>query len=68
MNTEIDALETGKADMRGHIQTHGIASAALAVATRYADPFDQADTDRLAGIILAAYEAGQLDGINKVSA
>lgn len=66
-STPTDAVDAGKATMRGLIHTRGIASATVEIAELYAAPFtDEAKT--LAGMILAAYEAGQLDGITKATA
>ena len=59
----LDPMTRGQDDMRGRIATVGIAVAAREVAEAYAPPFDLDAHARLQGIIRAAYEAGQLDGI-----
>lgn len=60
-----DYTENGKAAMRGLIHTVGIAKATVAVAEMYAAPANAEDHAMLAGMVLAAYEAGQLDGAAK---
>lgn len=59
----LDPMTRGQDDMRGRIATVGIGRAAFEVAQTYAPPFDIDSHARLQGIILAAFEAGQLDGI-----
>lgn len=58
-----DHMTRGNDDMRGRIHTVGVAVAAREVAEAYAPPFDLDAHARIQGIIRAAYEAGQLDGI-----
>lgn len=58
-----DPMYQGQADMRGRINVEGITEAARIVADAYAPPFDLNSHARLQGIIRAAYEAGQLDGM-----
>lgn len=59
----LDPMYQGAADMRGIIATHGIEVADRLVAEAWAPPFDLNAQSRLRGIIRAAYEAGQLDGM-----
>lgn len=58
-----DPMIQGQDDMRGRIVVEGIEEAARLVADAWAAPFDLHAHARLQGIIRAAYEAGQLDGI-----
>lgn len=58
-----DPMTQGAADMRARIVIEGIEEAARLVADAWAAPFDLNAHARLQGIIRAAYEAGQLDGI-----
>lgn len=58
-----DHMTRGSDDMRGRINVEGIAEAARIVADAYAPPFNLEAHARLQGIIRAAYEAGQLDGM-----
>lgn len=64
-STPTDQVDAGKATMRGLIHTHGIAKATAMTADHFTEPFDTTERDTLAGMILAAYEAGQLDGAGK---
>jgi hypothetical protein len=64
MNTMQDDTEAGKQTMRNLIQTGGIGKAVATVADRYAAPANYAERDQLAGMILAAYEAGLVGGAN----
>lgn len=59
-----DDTEAGKDTMRRLIQTRGIGSAVAAVADQYAAPANYPERDQLAGMILAAYEAGLVAGAN----
>lgn len=63
-NTMQDETEAGKDAMRHLIATQGIGTAVATIAGEYAAPANHAEHDRLAGIILAAYEAGMLVGVN----
>jgi hypothetical protein len=58
-----DPMYRGQADMRGSINTVGVEEAARIVADAYAPPFSLDAHARLQGIIRAAFEAGQLDGL-----
>lgn len=64
MNQIQDDTETGKTVMRGLIHTVGIGKAVATVADMYAAPANYAERDQLAGMILAAYEAGLVGGAN----
>lgn len=59
-----DQTEAGKETMRQLIAQDGIGKAVATVADMYAAPANYAERDRLAGIILAAYEAGLAGGVN----
>lgn len=59
----LDPMYQGQADMRGRINVEGINEAARLVADALAPPFDLYAHARIQGIIRAAYEAGQLDGM-----
>lgn len=56
-------LQRGMEKMRGLIHTHGIEKASGIVASAVAPPFNTDESDVLKGMILAAFEAGQLDGM-----
>jgi hypothetical protein len=58
------ARTAGQADMRGRINTIGIEDAAEIVADFYAAPGNDVEHARLRGIIIAAFEAGQLHQLN----
>lgn len=64
-STPTDDVDAGKAAMRGLIHTVGIPKAVVAAADMFAAPANSEERDMLAGMILAAYEAGQLDGAAK---
>lgn len=64
-STPTDDVDAGKAAMRGLLHTVGVAKAVVTVAEMYAAPANAEERDMLAGMILAAYEAGQLDGAAK---
>lgn len=57
-------LTAGQTDMRGRINTVGINEAAVIVADVYAAPGNEVERARLHGIVLAAFEAGQLHQLN----
>lgn len=59
-----DDTEAGKTAMRHLIQTGGIGKAVATVADMYAAPANYPERDQLAGMILAAYEAGLVGGAN----
>lgn len=59
----LDPMYQGAADMRGMVNTVGINEAARRIAEHWAPPFDLNANMRLQGMIRAAYEAGQLDGM-----
>lgn len=63
-NTMQDHTEAGKETMRALIQTGGIGAAVATVADMYAAPANYAERDQLAGMLLAAYEAGMTAGVN----
>lgn len=58
------AKHAGRADMRGRINVEGIEEAARIVADAYAAPANPLEHARIQGIILAAFEAGQLHQLN----
>lgn len=60
-----DNTEAGKTAMRELIAQDGIGKAIATVADEFAAPANYTERDQLAGMILAAYEAGQLDGASK---
>lgn len=66
-STPTDDVDAGEAAMRGLIHTVGFAKAAVAAADMYAAPANLEDRDMLAGMFLAAYRAGQLDGLNQIA-
>lgn len=59
-----DATEAGKETMRDLIRAHGIGHAIATTADRYAAPANYTERDMLAGMLLAAYEAGMVTGAN----
>jgi hypothetical protein len=59
-----EQTEAGKETMRALIQDGGIGKAVATVADMYAAPANYDERDRLAGMILAAYEAGLIAGGN----
>lgn len=63
-NTIQDHTEAGKETMRSLIHTHGIGKAVATVADQYAAPANYSERDQLAGMILAAYEAGMVKGLD----
>lgn len=64
MNTMQDETEAGKETMRSLIRDGGIGHAVATIADRYAAPANYAERDQLAGMLLAAYEAGMVAGVN----
>lgn len=64
MNTMHDETEAGKTVMRELIAQDGIGKAVAIVADLFAAPANYTERDQLAGMLLAAYEAGQLDALN----
>lgn len=54
------AKHAARGDMRGRINVEGIEEAARIVADAYAAPSNPLEHARIQGIILAAFEAGQL--------
>lgn len=63
MSETQDPMTVGAADMRGMVNTVGIEEAARRIAEHWAPPFDMNANLRLQGMIRAAFEAGQLDGM-----
>lgn len=63
-NTMQDHTEAGKDAMRSLIHDGGIGKAVATVADLYSAPFNYDERDQLAGMILAAYEAGLVGGVN----
>lgn len=63
-NTMQDDTEAGKEMMRGLIRENGIGVAVATVVDGYAAPWNYKERDQLAGVLLAAYEAGLLGGVN----
>lgn len=63
-NTMQNDTEAGKTAMRELIAQGGIGKAIATVADEFAAPANYTERDQLAGMILAAYEAGQLDGLS----
>lgn len=63
-NTMQDETEAGKNAMRELIASGGIGHAVVTVADEFAAPANHTERDQLAGMILAAYEAGMLAGVN----
>lgn len=63
-NTMQDHTEAGKNVMRELIASDGIGKAVATIADRYAAPANYVERDMLAGMILAAYEAGMTAGVN----
>lgn len=63
-NTMQDQTEAGKTTMRGLIHSQGIGAAVAHIVDEYAAPANYDERDRLAGVILAAYEAGMIAGVN----
>lgn len=63
-STPTNDVDAGKAAMRAMIGTYGIGKAVATVADEYAAPANYVERDQLAGMILAAYEAGMVKGAN----
>lgn len=63
-STPNDDVDAGKAAMRGMIHTLGLSKAVTVAAEMYSAPANLVDRDMLAGMLTAAYEAGQLDALN----
>lgn len=59
-NTMQDDTEAGKTAMRELIAEGGIGKAIATVADEFAAPANYTERDQLAGMILAAYEAGMV--------